>query len=59
LFIDATALARYKTSLERHQQNWRNACRQVGAILVSVVAEDLVRDWSVDALVAAQILTVT
>jgi uncharacterized protein (DUF58 family) len=59
LFIDASALARYKTSLERHQQNWRTACRQVGGTLVSVIAEDLVRDWAVDELVAAEILEVT
>ncbi len=58
LFIDASALARYTTALERHRQNWRTACRQVGGILVSLIAEDLVRDWAVDELVAAEILTV-
>lgn len=59
LFIDASALARYKTALERHQQNWRTACRQVGGIMVGVIAEELVRDWAVDELVAAEVLTVT
>lgn len=59
MFIDAAALARYKTSLERHRQNWRTACRQIGGTMVSVIAEDLVRDWAVDELVAAEILTVT
>jgi uncharacterized protein (DUF58 family) len=59
LFIDAAALARYKTALERHQQNWRTACRQVGGVMVSVVAEDIVRDWKVDDLVAADMLSVS
>ena len=59
LFIDASALARYQKALERHQQNWRAACRQVGGIMVSLIAEDLVGDWAVDELVAAEILTVT
>ena len=58
LFIDSTALVRYKLSLERHQQNWRTACRQVGGIMVSVIAEDLVREWAVDELVAAEVLKV-
>ena len=58
LFIDATALARYKTGLERHQQNWRTACRQVGGTMVSLVAEQLVQDWSMNELVANEILTV-
>jgi uncharacterized protein DUF58 len=59
LFIDASALARYKKALDRHQQNWRTACRQVGGIMVSVIAEDLVREWAVNELVAAEILNVT
>lgn len=58
LFIDAAALERYHNALDRHQQNWRAGCRQVGATMVSVVAEDLVRDWEVDELIAAEILTV-
>ncbi len=40
LFVDASAIARYRTALERHQQNWRTACRQVGGIMVSVIAEE-------------------
>jgi hypothetical protein len=59
LFIDAAALRRYKTALERHQQNWRTACRQIGGIMISVVAEDIVRDWEVDELVAAEMLLVS
>ena len=59
LFIDAAALANYKAALERHQQNWRTACRQVGGAMVSLIAEELVSDWAVDELVAAEILTIT
>ena len=58
LFIDASALDRYKTGLERHQENWRAACRQVGGTMVSVIAEEVVRDWTLNELVAAEILTV-
>jgi uncharacterized protein (DUF58 family) len=58
LFIDAAALARYKTSLERHQQNWRTACRQVGGSMATVVAEDLLREWQAPELVTAEILQV-
>src|SRR5262245_45440177 len=58
LFIDAAALARYKTSLERHQQNWRTACRQVGGSMATVVAEEIVRQWQAPELVTAEILQV-
>jgi uncharacterized protein (DUF58 family) len=58
LYIDALAARRYREALARHQQNWNRACRQVGAVFTTVAAEDLVRDWRLDDLVAAEVLKV-
>lgn len=57
LFVDATALARYTKALDRHEQAWRTGCRQVGGVMATVIAEELVRDWKATELVKAEILT--
>ncbi|AMV26561.1 hypothetical protein VT84_19330 [Gemmata sp. SH-PL17] len=56
--IDATAAARYRENLARLQGHWHDACRAVGAIFVTVVAEDILRDWRLDPLIAAGVLEV-
>jgi uncharacterized protein (DUF58 family) len=58
LYVDAAAWGRYRAALARHQQHWHRACRQVGAVLTTLVAEDLLRDWRLDDLVAAEVLKV-
>jgi uncharacterized protein (DUF58 family) len=58
IHVDAVAARRYREGLARHQENWHLACRQVGATFLSVVAEDLLRDWNLDELVAAEVLKV-
>jgi uncharacterized protein (DUF58 family) len=58
LLIDDTVVRRYRTALERHQQQWHLACRQVGAVFTTVVAEQIVRDWRLHELVAAEVLKV-
>jgi uncharacterized protein (DUF58 family) len=58
IHVDAVEARRYCEALERHQDNWEQACRQTGVTFVSVVAEDLLRDWDLDALVASEILRV-
>jgi uncharacterized protein (DUF58 family) len=58
IHIDASAARRYREALARHQQNWHQACRQVGALFTTVIAEDVLRDWKLDALVAAEVLKV-
>jgi uncharacterized protein (DUF58 family) len=58
IHVDAIAARRYRDALSRHQENWILACRQVGATFVQVVAEHLLRDWNLDALVAAEVLRV-
>jgi uncharacterized protein (DUF58 family) len=49
---------RYREALARHRQNWHGACRQVGAVFCTVLAEQLVKDWRLDELVASEVLRV-
>jgi len=58
VFVDATADRRYRSALAAHQQNWHRAARQVGAVMTTVVAEQLVDGWELESLVAAGILKV-
>jgi hypothetical protein len=58
IFIDDGAIRRYQEALARHQQNWRRACRQIGAVMVALTAEEVVADWNLEELVNAQILKV-
>lgn len=58
IFIDDAAIKRYRDALARHQQNWRRACRQVGAAMVNIIAEDVVADWNLEALVKSEVLKV-
>jgi uncharacterized protein (DUF58 family) len=58
IFIDDGAIRRYQEALARHQQNWRRACRQIGAVMVALTAEEVVTDWNLKELVNAQILKV-
>jgi uncharacterized protein (DUF58 family) len=57
LFLDATALARYRRNLQRHCDNWHRAARQLGAVFLPLVAERLVAGWDLSALLEAGILT--
>jgi uncharacterized protein (DUF58 family) len=58
IFIDDGAIKRYRDALARHQQNWHRACRQAGAVMVNLVAEEIVAGWNLEALVKAEILKV-
>jgi uncharacterized protein (DUF58 family) len=58
LFLDSAALARYRDNLRRHRQAWRRAARQVGAVMVSLVAEELCGTWDLSPLVEAGVLSV-
>jgi uncharacterized protein (DUF58 family) len=58
IFIDDGAIRRYCDALARHQQNWHRACRQLGAVMVSANAEEVVADWNLEALVKAGVLKV-
>jgi uncharacterized protein (DUF58 family) len=57
VFLDATAMSRYRNNLQRHRENWRRSARQVGAVLVPLVAEELCGGWNLSPLVEAGILT--
>jgi len=58
IFIDDAAISRYRDALARHQQNWHRACRQIGAAMVSVVAEQIAADWNLETLVKSEVLKV-
>jgi uncharacterized protein (DUF58 family) len=58
LHVDEVMLRRYREGLARHQENWHQACRQVGAVFTTVVAETILSDWKFDDLVAAEVLRV-
>lgn len=58
VFVDAAAQRRYRDAMSRHQQNWSRAARQVGAKMVTLVAEDVSQDWQLTSLVAAGVLKV-
>lgn len=42
LLVDAAAARRYAAALAEHQTAWRRACREIGAVLVTVLAEELI-----------------
>ena len=56
--IDAARIQRYRDNLTRLQGHWHDACRSAGAVFATATAEDLLRDWRLDALVAAGVLNV-
>ena len=58
IFIDDAALRRYGEALLRHQQRWHRACRQAGATMVEMVAEQVLAGWNLEALVKADVLKV-
>lgn len=58
VFLDATALARYRGNLQRHGEHWRLAARQVGAVFVPLAAEEICRRWDFSPLLEAGILAV-
>lgn len=58
LFIDAATGKRYQQRLTEHQNNWHRACTQVGALMTTLIADDVVDRWHLDELVATEILQV-
>ena len=56
IFVDAVVERRYRDTLAAHQQNWSRACRQVGASMITLIAEELVQNWDLAPLVHAEAL---
>ena len=50
LLIDSEAARRYERAFEAHREGWRRACREVGALMVTLEAERLVDGWRPEAL---------
>jgi hypothetical protein len=42
LYIDSTVARQYADNLAQLQQSWADACRQCGARMTTLIAEDLV-----------------
>jgi len=55
LYVDATVARQYADNLAQLQQAWADGCRQCGARMTTLVAEDL--DASLQELEAIQLLT--
>lgn len=58
IFVDAGARKRFTQTMTRHQQAWRMAAQSVGAKLVTLSAEDTVKNWDLQELVKQQIFQV-
>jgi uncharacterized protein (DUF58 family) len=58
MLIDAVSVQRYKEAMARHRDNWQFACRQIGAVMTTVVAEAVAQSWQLEDLVAAEVLKV-
>ena len=57
-FLDAASLARYRQTLVRHQESWSRAAKQVGAAVATLISDQVVPDFRVEALASAGILDV-
>lgn len=56
VFLDPMAQRQYREALSRHQQQWRQDCRKVGATMVTLNAEHLLDGWKPEALQQARFL---
>jgi uncharacterized protein (DUF58 family) len=56
IYLDDRAIARYREALARHRRNWHLACRQIGAVMVELIAEQVVAGWNLEELVKAEVL---
>ncbi len=56
VYIDTTARQRYLDRLERHQQLWRQACRDCGATMTTVTAETFMQEMELKEFVASGII---
>jgi hypothetical protein len=58
VFIDEAVERRYREGMTRHQHEWHRACQQTGALMTTVIAEQVIRHWQLEDLVAAEVLKV-
>ncbi len=56
VFVDAGAENRYRSALAQHQESWHRATKQAGAVMTTVVAEHILDDWRLEALVLDEVL---
>ena len=58
IFVDATAEKRYAQALADHQDAWRRAARQAGAVMIPLVAEPLLDQWDLTELIRHELLNI-
>ncbi|HNV68066.1 MAG TPA: DUF58 domain-containing protein [Candidatus Ozemobacteraceae bacterium] len=58
IFLDDPTIQAYRDSLQRLQHNWNRSCSQVGARMVTVIAESLLQTWDLQELVSGELLKV-
>lgn len=56
VFVDAPMEKRYTNALNDHQVHWHRSCRQVGAVMATIVAEQITAEWRFTSLEEAQVL---
>ena len=58
-FVDDNVLAAYRSRMTAHQENWRHACRESGAVFTSITAENFMNNMIPEELVNREILRIT
>ena len=58
IFLDSGAEKRFRAAFARHQENWNLAAKRAGIVMTTVIAEQILSDWRLEPLVAAQILEI-
>jgi len=58
IYVDLLAVRQYRAALARHQENWHQACRQTWGGVYDAGGREVLRDWRLDELVAAEVLKV-
>lgn len=56
LFVDTASQTGYRNRLARHQDQWRRAARQAGVVMATLIAEDVVRQWTLSELIRQEMI---
>ena len=58
IYLDAAAQKRYRAAFTRHQENWNLAAKRTGVVMATVIADQILNDWRLEPLVAAEVLNI-
>ena len=56
ILIDEVAIKKYKQAFANHQQNWEHCCKECGALLVTINAEEFQTEFSLEQFIKHEIL---